>query len=114
MPIIVDLIESLNKIAEIHKKKNDDYASSDNPFSNFDVSEYLLAQFKDPRDQAFVWPIATKLARLSTLLNKIHVADINGMDKPEINNESIEDSFIDIATYVLLWKADIKRRLGKI
>lgn len=100
MPIIQDLIDSLDKMKAIHKLKNDDYASTDNPFSNFDVSEYGLRLFTNPRDQSFVWPIFTKLARLSTLLNNRSIP----------NNESVEDSMLDIAIYVLLWKADLMRR----
>jgi hypothetical protein len=100
MPIVKELIASLEKIAELHKRKNDDYATDSNPFSNFDVSTYGLELFKNARDQSFVWPIFTKLARLSTLLNSGNAP----------NNESMEDSFLDIATYVLLWKADYERR----
>lgn len=100
MPVVQDVLDSLKKIEEIHRKKNDDYARPDNPFSNFDVAEYGLRLFKSPRDQTFVWPIFTKLARLAVLLNR----------KAAPNNESIADSFIDIATYVLLWKADYLER----
>lgn len=100
MPVIPDLIESLRKIEELHKKKNDDYANSSNPFFNFDHSALGLSLFKNPQDQAYVWPIYTKLARLSNILNR---------KEPAIN-ESVEDSLLDIATYVLLWKADLKRR----
>lgn len=97
---IPDFLLSLEKMKEVHIKKNQDYASDDNPFSNFDASEYGLRMFHNPRDGAFAWPIFTKLARLSTLLNSGN----------EPNNESIEDSFIDIANYILLWKADYARR----
>lgn len=93
---IPDFMKSVEKMVSTHIEKNQDYASDNNPFSNFDASEYGLRMFTNARDQAFVWPIFTKLARLSTLLNS--------GNKP--NNESIEDSFIDIANYILLWKAD--------
>ena len=86
---------------EIHEKKNSDYATDDKPFYNFDISEYLISKFSNERDKTFVWPIATKLARLSSLLNS---------SKPP-NNESIEDSLVDIANYVILWKCDISRRV---
>lgn len=99
-PRIPGFIESLDKMREVHIKKNEDYATTDNPFSNFDVSEYGLNLFRNPRDQAFVWPIFTKLARLATLLNSIR----------NPNNESIGDSLIDIANYCLLWKCDLDRR----
>src|SRR5687767_6213472 len=96
MPVVPEVLEALKLIEEIHKKKNNDYAMASNPMFNFDVSEYGLKLFPNPRDGAFAWPIFTKLARLSSLLNRTEAP----------NNESIEDSFIDIATYILLWRAD--------
>lgn len=100
MPVIQSLLDDLKAIEELHRRKNDDYASPNNPFSNFDASEYGLRMFTNPRDQSFVWPIFTKLARLATLLNSDRTP----------NNESIGDSLLDVATYCLLWKADLKRR----
>ena len=101
MPVIPDFMESLRVMAEVHKKKNDDYASGDNPFSNFDVQEYIGNLFHNIRDKVFAIMIAVKIARLATLLNK---------KGEEPNNESIEDSFIDAANYILIWKADYVRR----
>ena len=103
MARIPEFLNTLKQMEEVHVKKNEDYADSNNPFSNFDVSEYLISQFKHDRDKTFVWPIATKLARLATLLN--------GRQKP--NNESIEDSMVDIANYVILWKCDYQLNKGK-
>lgn len=100
MPLIPEFVEMCDQMKAIHKSKNEDYAYSDNPFSNFDVAEYGLKLFPSPRDGAFAWPIFTKLARLSTLL----------ISKKEPNNESIQDSLIDIANYCLLWACDLKRR----
>lgn len=93
-------LETLEKMKEIHNSKSQDYADPNNPLSNFDVSEYGLHLFKLDRDKTFAWPIFTKLARLSTLLNSGNAP----------NNESIEDSFVDIANYVILWKVDYERR----
>lgn len=92
--------ETLDKVLELHVKKNSDYATKENPFSNFDFTAETLKEFKNSRDQAFVWPIATKLSRLGNLLSN---------DKNP-NNESIEDSFDDIITYTILWKLDYIRR----
>ena len=104
---IPEFLEALEKMKEVHIRKNEDYANPDNPFSNFDCSEYGLRLFSNTRDQIFIWPIFTKFARLSNLLNK----------RQAPNNESIEDTFIDIANYVLLWRADYiqrKSRMDKI
>ncbi len=98
MAVVQDVLDSCKQIEEIHRRKNDDYATTDNPFSNF--AEYGLKLFHRAHDQVFVWPIFTKLARLAVLLSRDRAP----------NNESIEDSFIDIATYVLLWKARWKMR----
>lgn len=92
--------DTLQRMGEIHDKKSGDYADTKNPLSNFDVSTYGLSLFKNPRDQSFIWPIFTKVARLATLLNSGNIP----------NNESIEDSFIDIANYVILWKCDYQLR----
>lgn len=92
-------VEMLERMEEIHLKKNADY-SNENKFFNFDFTKFVLQQFKNDRDKVYVWPIACKLARLSVLLSS---------DK-EPNNESIEDSLIDIANYIILWKCDIQRR----
>ena len=95
-----EFTETLRIMKDVHEAKNEDYANSDNPFSNFDISEYLCLQFKTDRDKVFVWPIATKLARIANLLNNSNTP----------NNESIQDSLVDIANYVILWKCDLSRR----
>ena len=100
MSRIPEFIEALEKMRKVHEKKNEDYAEESNPFSNFDCSEYGLKLFSNPRDGSFAWPIFTKLARLSVLLNS----------SKSPNHESIEDTFIDIANYLLLWRADFMRR----
>jgi hypothetical protein len=100
MPRIPGFIESLDRIKKLHETKNEDYATSSDPFFNFNFTEYVMSHFKDERDKTFVWPIATKLARLANLLGS--------SSKP--NHESVDDSLLDVATYILLWKADIDRR----
>lgn len=95
MPPIPSVIEMLRNIEEIHRKKNEDYAATGSPFENFERSAQVAEWFNDPIDKPFVVLIATKLARLATLLNK----------EQGPNNESIEDSFLDLATYCILWSA---------
>jgi hypothetical protein len=93
--------ETLEKMQEIHLSKNADYATgaSKNHFFNFDTTRQIISLFHDDRDKVFVWPIANKLSRLASLLKS-----------GKVNNESVEDSLIDIANYVILWKCDIARR----
>lgn len=98
MPPSKEFLKMLEKMKEIHISKNHDYSSKDNPFSNFEISAIMVSWFKNDDDKAFVALIGTKLARLSSLLNSGNLP----------NNEAIEDSFIDMANYVLLWGASKK------
>jgi len=82
---------------EVHIRKNEDYATAADPLSNFKYCQLCLEPFTNDRDKPFVAFIATKMARLASLLSADRVP----------NNESIDDNFIDIANYVLLWKARI-------
>jgi hypothetical protein len=99
---IPGFLKTIEKMQQVHLSKNADYATkaSVNPFYNFDITKYILLQFNNNEDKVFVWPIANKLARLAILLNS----------GEEPNNESIQDSLIDIANYVILWKCDLARR----
>lgn len=98
-----DFLATLDQMREIHRKKNEDYANTANPLSNFDISSYVLALFNHPRDQTFASLIGTKLGRLSSLLQS----------QRDPNNESVSDSLVDIANYCILWKCDIERRAVK-
>jgi len=102
MPLIPGMIDTFDKLKELHKKKNDDYAGQNGPFFNFKFTEWLLGHFKYDRDKVYVNQIGIKLARLSVLLGQ------NG----EARNESIEDSFDDLINYCAIWKCaymDTKR-----
>lgn len=84
----------LGRIQDIHSKKNDDYSAPGKSFENFDREAELISWFKSDHDKAFVTHIATKLARLGTLL-----------ETKVPNNESIDDTFLDLCTYCVLWYA---------
>lgn len=94
-----EFVEMLRQMKEIHERKSADYASADNPFSNFERSAELISWFENSTDKAFVALIATKLSRLAELLQS---------DK-EVKNEPIDDSFLDLATYCVLWGSYRKR-----
>lgn len=95
MPPIREFMDLLAEMEQIHVKKNQDYAQEGSPFQNFLRSAFLAEWFNRPEDKAFIVLIGTKLARLSTLLNKGSVP----------NNESIKDSFLDLTTYCALWSS---------
>lgn len=96
---IPEVLDILKSIEDIHKKKNEDYAADGKPFENFERSADVASWFSNASDKPFVVLIATKLARLATLLTG---------RKP--NNESIDDSFLDLCTYCILWWASYHRR----
>jgi hypothetical protein len=99
MPLNPEFVAMLDRMKETHVKKNDDY-SAVGPDENFTRAAELISWFNNNADKTFVNHIATKLARLSTLLNS---------DKAP-NNESLDDSFLDLANYCVLWFANWKRR----
>ena len=92
MPI-PEVMQLLEKIKTIHSKKNSDYAAVGHPYENFERSAELSSWFNSDVDKSFAVLVGTKLARLSTLLNS----------RAEPNNESIDDSFLDLSTYCILW-----------
>lgn len=59
---------------------------------NFKRSAELSSWFKNEQDKSYVILIGTKLARLGSLL-----------DSKEPNNESIDDTFLDLINYCALW-----------
>lgn len=98
--MIPEVAEVLSEIKSIHEKKNLDYSTPGNHYENFERSSLLMSWFHHDIDKAFVSLIGTKLARLAVLLN-------SGKG-PE--NESIDDSFLDLCTYCILWKANYMYR----
>ena len=79
----------LAQMAEMHDRKNADYAHDGNPYSNF---EQAAATAGCSVDTVFAVLIGIKLARLQVLL----------LGKTP-NNESIQDSRLDLAVYSALW-----------
>jgi hypothetical protein len=83
----------LQRMADIHDKKSEDYASAANRYSNFEFAASCAAQFSDPLDQVFATLIGVKLARLGELCGKGKTP----------NHESIQDTRIDLSNYAALW-----------
>lgn len=95
--------EITKRINEIHDRKNQDYAQEGNPFSNFERMSTIAEWFNDPVHKSFVSLIGVKLARLAELLNG---------KTPK--NESIDDSFLDLCTYCVLFHAYYLTHLQQI
>ncbi len=79
----------LQRMAELHDKKNHDYAQVNNPYSNF---EEAAASAGVTVEQVFLTLIGVKLARLKELTTANKTP----------NNESIQDTRMDLAMYAAL------------
>lgn len=99
MPENKEFMELTRQMQEIHHKKNNDYTSG-NPDENFERMGIISSWFSNQIDKVFATMVAVKLARLGVLLSS----------QREPNNESVEDSFLDLCTYCALWAANYKRR----
>lgn len=91
----INLIESLdNRLLEVLKSKGEDYATED-VLSNFkqvsSASKVLNIDVGDPTNYALFMCIL-KIARLTNLIN----------NNKTPNNESIDDSFVDLIGYAKL------------
>ena len=98
MPLIPGVVETYEKLKNLHRIKNDDYAGDNGPFFNFEFAEYVGSIFKGTRDKVYAVMIGIKLARLSVVMYK------------KANNESVEDTFDDLINYACIWKADYVNR----
>ena len=92
----------LEEIKALHARKKADYAQGGNPYSNFERAGEIASWFQDPVDRTFATLIGVKLARIAELT-------IPGR-KP--NNESLDDSFVDLTNYCAIWTAYRRDRLG--
>ena len=100
MPAIPGVSALLSKIQSIHEKKNEDYTTEGKNYENFERAAIIASWFSDPIDKVFAIHIGTKLARLAALRSQ--------GKKP--NNESIDDTFLDLATYAVLWASNATYR----
>jgi hypothetical protein len=82
----------MDELKQLHSKKNHDYASDDDPYSNFEFAAHLVKEFNNPVDVVFVCMIGIKIARLGQLLSG-----------KTPNNESVEDTLKDLTTYCGIW-----------
>ena|ERR1700761_8826226 len=81
------------KMLEISKKKNSDYTGAGaNPFANFEMVEHLGIT---STEIGIMTRLSDKMSRLSSLLKK----------QNEVADESIEDTILDAANYLLILAA---------
>lgn len=84
----------LDEIVALHEKKAKDYAHSGDPYANFKAAAEVAAGFSGV-DAVFATLIGVKLARIRELTMPGRVP----------NNESLDDSFIDLTNYCAIWTA---------
>lgn len=82
----------LQKMAEIHIRKAADYSKDDNQYSNFEYAAQVSGIFTNDADRVFATMIGIKMAR---------IAELRKGKTPK--NESLADSFLDLAVYAVLW-----------
>ena len=86
----------LDEMQDIVESKAHDYAKDDNVFSNFEFAADVAGVTVQ---QEFMVMIGTKVARLR---------EIGGGKAP--NNESFEDSLLDLANYAALLVAYLRQK----
>jgi hypothetical protein len=92
---LIDLEQTYATALNIVRKKNQDYATSDNPFKNF---ENCTTVGVSPARGILV-RVIDKITRVSNLL-----------DKPNaVQDETIDDTILDIINYLAILKAMIKK-----
>jgi len=86
----------LTEMAELHKRKDSDYAGS-KPLSNFDASE----SFGIPAYKGVLIRMSDKWSRITTLLKNENLMDYQA-NGPLVQDETIEDTLMDLAVYSLI------------
>jgi len=86
----------LDKMAKIHNKKNQDYASDSNTYSNF---EFAATYAQVPLYKVYLVLEGIKTARLHELLGKGKTAQ----------NESIDDTLLDKAIYAAIAASNLMK-----
>lgn len=74
-------------------KKNSDYSDGDDAFKNFKMIEHMSGN-KISVEEGIMVRLSDKFSRLFSLMDK----------KAQVNDESIEDTLVDIANYCLIMK----------
>ncbi len=81
--------ELLEEIADLHSRKNTDYATDEEPLSNLRACEKINI----PAWKGVVVRLQDKWDRITKLCNK---------KEPAVKDESLKDTFMDNAVYSLL------------
>ena len=89
----MQLSEIFKKCEALSISKRQDYTSTDDNHENFKRASEIVSWFARNEDKPYAMLIGVKLARLGTLLSTNKTP----------NNESVEDTFLDLINYCALW-----------
>jgi len=84
-----DFYKLLNKMKEIHSKKNHDYAGDDDPLSNFQIVYELTKNIPDSPFKVAFTRLVEKVVRIANIVTKGN----------QVEDETIDDSLLDNANY---------------
>lgn len=91
-----------NKMKNISESKTSDYTGeSESPFHNFEQVQNLGAA---TTEQGFITRMSDKLSRISSYMEK---------GKLEVQDESVEDTLVDLANYCALMAGYLKEKRDK-
>lgn len=96
LEVCVDKV--MTKMFEIIRKKNSDYATTSDAFSNFSLVEKMGIV---STEKGILVRMSDKMARLGNLM---------GNNSPK--NESIEDTILDIGNYAILLLCYLSKKRG--
>lgn len=89
--------ENYKECVEIVRKKNKDYAGSDDPFQNFRLAELMGIT---SLERAILVRMADKLARISNLLNQ----------DTEVKEEKVSDTLNDLSNYAQIMRVYLEEK----
>ena len=90
--------EAISIILDTVKRKNADYTGWEDAFKNFKLAENL-------------WVTTTERAILVRLLDKVsRISSLLDVEKPQVENEKLEDTLLDLAAYAIILYVYIKNK----
>ena len=93
--------EFCNRALVILAQKSNDYATSADPFANFKRGEILGFA---SAETGLMLRVVDKISRISTFLQKGEL---------KVDNESVQDSILDVINYMILLQGMIADKDGK-
>lgn len=96
--VTTPFMQVVDEIVAMHKKKSQDYGRSNDPFANVRASE----------DFGIAGWVGTAI-RMNDKMRRLQIA----AQGAELANESVEDSFLDLAVYAIIGLCLLREENGK-